>query len=193
MPSWFRNDRFDIIGKGPVNTPDATLRLMLQSLLAKEFKLVVHQEQKPQEGFALVVAKGGAKLQKAAGVPAPPSSQFEDAVDHCKRTTGADGIVADCTNISMAELAKRLPSLAPVYIDRPVVDLTGIAGTYDLKLQWTGKAKIESEGGLTIFDAITKQVGLKLESRKIPQPSLVIDHIERLVGLNGTRKELFSR
>jgi uncharacterized protein (TIGR03435 family) len=180
IPSWFRNDRFDIIGKGPANTPDATLRLMLQSLLAKEFKLAVHQERKPQNGFALVVAKGGPKLQKASAAPAAPSGQSEDAVDHCKRTAGGEGIEADCTGISMAELAKRLPSLAPMYVDRPVADMTGLSGTYDLKLQWTGKSKIETEGGLTIFDAITRQVGLKLEQRKIPQPSLVIDHIERL-------------
>jgi uncharacterized protein (TIGR03435 family) len=179
IPGWFRSDRFDIIGKGPANTPDATLRLMLQSLLAKEFELVVHQEEKPQNGFALVVAKGGPKLQKAAG-PAAPASQFEDADDRCKRSTDSSGIEADCTSITMPELAKRLPSLAPMYLDRPVVDQTGVSGTYDLKFRWTGKSKIDTEGGLTVFDALTKQVGLKLEQRKIPQPSLVIDHIERL-------------
>jgi uncharacterized protein (TIGR03435 family) len=178
FPSWFRTDRFDIIGKGPANTSEATLRLMLQSLLAKEFKLKVHQEEKPQSGFALVVAKGGAKLQKAAGAAAPTAS--DDPDEHCKRTTGSEGILADCTNITMPEWAKRLSSLAPVYIDRPVVDMTGLPGTYDLKLQWTGKAKIETEGGLTIFDAITKQLGLKLEQKKIMLPGLVIDHIERL-------------
>jgi len=179
IPGWFRNDRFDIIGKGPVQTPDATLRLMLQSLLAKEFKLAVHQEQKPQDGFALVVAKGGPKLQKAAGAPAAPSSPFEDAIDHCKRTTGNSGIEAECTSISMAELAKRLPSLAPAYLDRPVVDMTGISGTYDLKLQWIGRGKIDGEGGLTIFETITKQLGLKLEQRKVLLPGIVIDHVER--------------
>ncbi len=179
MPSWFRTDRFDIIGKGPANTPDATLRLMLQSLLAKEFKLKVHQEEKPQNGFALVVAKGGVRLQKAAGTTAPADPN--DPNEHCKRITGGEGIMADCTGITMPELAKRIPSLAPAYLDgRPVVDLTGISGTYDLKFQWTGKQKIETEGGLTIFDAVTKQLGLKLEQRKIMLPGLVIDHIERL-------------
>jgi uncharacterized protein (TIGR03435 family) len=182
FPSWFRSDRFDIIAKGPVNTSDATLRLMLQSLLATEFRLIVHMDQKPQDAFALVVAKGGPKLQKAAG-PAPIAnterSQFEDAVDHCTRTNDSGQVIATCTNITMAELAKRLSSLAPAYLDRPVVDLTGIAGTWDLKLQWTGKGKIDTEGGLTVFDAVTK-IGLRLEQRKIPLPGLVIDHVERL-------------
>lgn len=182
IPGWFRNDRFDVIGKGPPNTQDATLRMMLQSLLAKEFKLSVHEEKKSQNGFALVVAKGGAKLQKASGVPTsePSPGQFADATEHCKRMTDATGIQADCTDISMPELAKRLPSLAPMYVDRPVVDQTGLAGTYDLKFQWTGKNKIDAEGGLTIFDAITRQLGLKLEQRKVMLPALVIDHVERL-------------
>jgi uncharacterized protein (TIGR03435 family) len=180
---WFRSDRFDVIAKGPVNTSNETLSLMLQNLLAREFKLKVHEERKPQEAFALVVASGGAKLQRAAS-PAPSSaaanSQFEDAVDPCKRTTDSAGVHADCTNISMAALAKRLSSLAPAYLDRPVVDLTGISGTYDLKLQWTGKGKVDAEGGLTIFEAVTKQLGLKLEQRKVPLPGIVIDHVERL-------------
>ena len=181
IPGWFRNDHFDVIGKGPTNTPDATLRLMLQSLLAKEFKLVVHEELKPQNGFALVVAKDGPKLQKAASVPSTPSSQFEDARDPCRRSTDTAGVLADCTSITMPELAKRLPSLAPMYVDRPVVDQTGLSGAYDLKLRWTGKNKIEAEGGLTLFDAVTK-LGLKLEQKKVMLPGLVIDHVERLAG-----------
>jgi uncharacterized protein (TIGR03435 family) len=181
---WFRSDRFDVIAKGPVNTSSETLSLMLQNLLAREFKLKVHEERKPQDAFALVVATGGPKLQRAADPAPPPSgaanSQFDDPVDPCKRTTDSTGIHADCANISMEALAKRLTSLAPAYLDRPVVDLTGISGTYDLKLQWTGKGKIDAEGGLTIFDAVTKQLGLKLEQRKVPLPGIAIDHVERL-------------
>ncbi len=185
IPAWFRSDHFDVVAKGPADTSDPTLRLMLQSLLASEFKLAVHQEQRPQDAFALVVAKGGPKLQKASNSSTPTgpvnrqSDDPNDPNEHCKRTISG-GIKADCTNISMAELAKRLPSLAPGYIDRPVVDLTGISGTYDLKLQWVGRGQIDAEGGLTLLDAITKQLGLKLEERKVPLPSIVIDHVERL-------------
>ena len=76
--------------------------------------------------------------------------------------------------------ARRLRSLAPAYFDRPVVDQTGIAGTYDLTLQWTGRDQFDSLGGLTIFDAVTKELGLKLEERKIPLPAIGIEHAERL-------------
>lgn len=181
IPTWFKSDHFDVIAKGPADTSDPMLRLMLQSLLASEFKLAVHQEQKPQDAFALVVAKGGPILSKASkpDVVNRQSDDPNDPNEHCKRTISG-GIKADCTNITMAELAMRLPSLAPGYIDRPVVDLTGISGTYDVKLQWTGRGQIDADGGLTIFDAITKQLGLKIEQRKIPLPGLTIDHAERL-------------
>jgi uncharacterized protein (TIGR03435 family) len=183
IPAWFRSDHFDVVARGPAGTSDPTLRFMLQSLLAAEFKLALHQEQKPQDAFALVAARGGPKLQTASNVPTgpvgPPSDDPNDPNEHCKRTISG-GIQADCRNISMAELAKRLPSLAPGYIDRPVVDLTGISGTYDLKLQWVGRGQVDADGGLTIFDAITKQLGLKLEQRKVSLPGIVIDHVERL-------------
>lgn len=183
MQPWFRSDRFDVIAKGPVNTTNETLSLMLQNLLAREFKLKVHQEPKPQDAFALVPASGGPKLQKAASAgpaAAPAQPRNEDPDDHCRKTNESGLGTAYCTNITMGELAKRLPSLAPAYFDRPVVDLTGISGTYDLKLQWTGKGKVDAEGGLTIFEAVTKQLGLKLEQRKVPLPGIVIDHVERL-------------
>jgi uncharacterized protein (TIGR03435 family) len=176
MPAWFRTERFDIVAKGPPDTSDPVLRLMLQSLLASEFRLSLRLEQKPQDAFALVVVKGGPTLKKAA---VPGAATSDDPNEHCKRTISG-GIQADCANISMAELAKRLPSLAPGYIDRPVVDLTGISGAWDLKLHWMGRAQIDAEGGLTIFDALTKQVGLKLEQRKVPLPAIVIDRVERL-------------
>jgi uncharacterized protein (TIGR03435 family) len=58
------------------------------------------------------------------------------------------------------------------------VDLTGLSGTYDFKLDWVGAGFID-QGGLTMPDAVAKQLGLKLEERKLPMPVLVIDHIEK--------------
>ena len=81
--------------------------------------------------------------------------------------------------MSMADLAERLPNEASIDIDRTVVDRTGIAGTYDMKLDWAWNAQIANDGP-AIFEALTEQLGLRLEQRKIPLPSIVIDHAERL-------------
>jgi uncharacterized protein (TIGR03435 family) len=180
-----------VVAKGSPNTSDPELRAMMRNLLRSEFKLSVRSVQKPQDAFALIVAKDGPKLKKASGQPLPtlsaaaPSAaarnQQDDPNEHCRLSFGkATGNRAECRNISMSELAKRLRSLAPAYLDRPVVDQTGITGTYDLDLQWTGRDQIDSLGGLTVFDAVIKQLGLKLEQRKIPLPAISIEHVERL-------------
>lgn len=184
-PAWFGTDGFDITGKAMPGTPDATLQIMLQNFLAKEFKLVVHQEQRPMDVYGLVVGKGGSKLKNAAG-----SGRFD-----CKRRVGggqdpaAKGMAngqaeAVCTNATMADLATALPQLAPGYVDHPVVDLTGLKGTYDLTLAWVSRVVIDESGGLTMFDAVDKQLGLKLEARKMPMPVIVVDHVEKLADDN---------
>jgi uncharacterized protein (TIGR03435 family) len=171
-PSWFESDHFDITGKASPNTSNDTLRIMMQTFLAKQFKLTMHQEQKPMEVFALVVGKGGPKaaLQNAASSGRP---------DCQRRPTPDMQIQAICTNMTMADLAKGLQGLAGGYVNQEVVDQTGLAGAYDLTLTWVGRANIDN-GGLTMFDALDKQLGLRLEERRLPMPIIVIDHVEKL-------------
>ncbi len=70
-PNWLDSDRFDIVAKAPPNTQEDALRRMLQTLLADRFKLAIHAEQKFMTVYALVAAKGGFKLQPAAGSGPP--------------------------------------------------------------------------------------------------------------------------
>ena len=93
----------------------------------------------------------------------------------------------------MAQLADRLPGMAPVYINnRPVFDETGLGGTWDFLVLWTGLSTINGRvnalqpgdreealapvGTLTVFEALDK-LGLKLTLQKHPAPVLVIDHV----------------
>jgi uncharacterized protein (TIGR03435 family) len=134
--------------------------------------------------YALVAAKSGPKLQKSAG----------SGERNCKRIVGGSGdpdakglssIEAGslCVNMTLSSLADLLPEMAGAYIDRMVVNATGLEDRYDFKLYWVGRASID-QGGLTIFEAIEKQLGLKLETRKVPMPVMVIDHIEKLSDPN---------
>jgi uncharacterized protein (TIGR03435 family) len=126
--------------------------------------------------FALVVGKRGPKFQKTA--------ESGEAKRPYVGQQGPNygGAHRACTNMRMADLAQVLPGIAPGYIDRPVVDLTGLDGAYDFKLDWVGRNYIDS-GGITLFDAIVKP-GLKLEERKLAVPITVIDHFEKLAGDN---------
>ncbi len=171
-PAWFTTDRFDVTGRAPANTPEDIFRLMLQTLLMQELKLAVHTEQRSMNAFALVVGKGGPKLQTAAGT----------GETDCKRVGEQGpkfgGSHMACTNMKLSDLADLFLDLAPGYIDRPVVDETGLTGAYDFRLDWVGRNNVDTVGGLTMFGAIEK-LGLKLEEKKLTLPVVVIDHVEK--------------
>jgi uncharacterized protein (TIGR03435 family) len=67
-PSWIGSDRFDIVAKTDGNLPPPTpgvpgpIQLMMRTLLADRFKLVVHHETKEQSIYALVMARADGKL-----------------------------------------------------------------------------------------------------------------------------------
>ena len=83
----------------------------------------------------------------------------------------------------MADLASWLSiRIASSYIGLPVIDHTGFQGTYNLQLDWVPRqlADSDADAGATVFEALEKQLALKLEKRKEPRPVVVIDKIERL-------------
>jgi uncharacterized protein (TIGR03435 family) len=86
----------------------------------------------------------------------------------------------------MALFVEALPGLAPHYIDATVVNLTGLSGRYDFDLSWQPQ-QLQSKAALqgpTIFDAVRNRLGLRLEGRKLPVPTIVIDKIEPLDAEN---------
>jgi len=173
-PSWFDADRVDITAKATPTTSDDDLRLMVQSFLISEFKILLHTDQKPTSAFVLVVGKSGAKLHRSAG----------NGRADCKRATAdlgieGGGVKLACTNMKIAELAAGLPDLVSGYIDRPVMDGTGLTDAYDFNLEWVRRKFADQNGGPTIFTAVEK-LGFKFEQRKISLPVIVIDKMERL-------------
>jgi uncharacterized protein (TIGR03435 family) len=159
-PAWLDSERYDVVAKALQTVPPDDLRRMLQALLAERFKLAVHTEQKPMPAFALVVGKSGPKLQ--ASDTAILSGQ------RCSPIEGAEG-----QELSLGDF--------PI----PVIDQTGLTGAFDFKLDWTPAARLpvpdtDPAPGLTVFQAVETQLGLKLESRKLPLPVIVVDHVERV-------------
>lgn len=205
-PKWLNEDRYDILAKAPdgVAIGDLTpsrnavpvnidaLRPMLRALLIERFQLAVHTEEKPMNAYTLVANKP--RLKKA-----DPGSRTrwkegpatDSKVD--KNANAALGRMVTCQNVTMAQFAEMLPNIAPGYLQTNVVDATGLEGGYDftfsfsplgvlqLARQATGEGSEASEpsGGVTLFDALNKQLGLKLETVKRPVQVLVIDKLER--------------
>ena len=170
-PSWFDSDRVDITAKVSPMTPDKDLRMMLQSLLINELRLVAHYEPKTMNVFVLAVGKGGLKMRAASGNGRADCEHLAD------RGPGAHHL--SCTNMTISELAEGLPDLASGYIDKPVLDRTGSNSAYDFMLDWVNRRLAENGGGPTIFEAVEK-LGLRFDQRKEKQPAIMIDQMARL-------------
>jgi uncharacterized protein (TIGR03435 family) len=171
--------------------------MMLRNLLIERFKLETHGEKQPMPVFALTVGKRNPKLLPSAANDEQPSCKVQTPA---QRKDGQLPRTVSCRKQSMDDLANRLPKIAAAYIDRPVIDLTGLKGLYDFTLEWTPRRGVRgpvSPGGdasakpgevptasesnaVTIFDALQSQLGLRLELRKHPMDILVIDKVERL-------------
>jgi uncharacterized protein (TIGR03435 family) len=156
-PAWVATDHFDVSAKTEPTTPATALSAMLRALIDDRFELRTHHEQREVAVYALMVGKSGPKLQ-----PTPEPSSVH---------SGCRGTPLACYKVSIPALAQMIPRMAPLDIDRPVVDLTAIEGYYDIKLA--------SGPGRSIFDTI-EELGLQLEPRKQPVDYTVIDHVERL-------------
>jgi uncharacterized protein (TIGR03435 family) len=207
-PAWFNFERYDIdakpedsagaaMDKLPPEQRKRQLMLMLQSLLAERFQLVLGHEQKELPVYALVVAKNGPKLKKSAfvlpdkppadphfpkpGSPPPPGGIWMNGPGQLTST-----------GIGLPMFVNVLSRLA----GRAVIDKTGLTGSYDFALQWTpemGQGPMTPGGpgpgaggpppaeasGPSLFTALQEQLGLKLESEKAQMDVLVIEHVER--------------
>jgi len=171
--------RFDIVAKAEHRVSSSEMSQMLQSLLADRFKLQIHWDTREAPVYSLTVAKGGPKLRRTdspeADIPQVRTPDSAIGVDT------ASGI--RYTHESMADFVWALSLISR--IDRQIIDNTGIEGHYDFTLAFDPNP-VPSVGTDApprlrpdIFSAVREQLGLKLETARVPVQFLVIDHVER--------------
>ena len=204
LPKWVATDNFEINAKAEGNPTKDQMRLMVQSLLADRFKLIVHFETQTVPVLALVLGKPGRigpKLRahsdgpacdvhtpaSAPGNPANGDDVFPPVCDAFMLVSaGNHEMRLGSRNTTMKLIAASLPSLGR--LGRPVVDQTGLSGRFDFTLQWAPEpegatqpaAGNPSDAQATTFlEALQEQLGMKLKSTKAPIDVLVIDHVER--------------
>lgn len=165
---------YDILAKAEgddARTP-REFRQMLQALLADRFKLKVHREMREMPVYALVLGKNGPKFKESAP-DAQPSGQH---IVYYRNQ------IMKLSKATMESVARELD----VYVDRPVVDSTGLTGAYDIWMEATPAFRLNrnpdqpgDSGDITAFTAVQEQLGLKLEPRKAKIEVLVVDHVEK--------------
>jgi len=161
-PDALSTDRYDLTAKLSPDASKEQRMLMLQALLAERFKLIVHREAKELPIYTLVAGNGGPKFRAVEDDGSAPE------------VGSGGGHQIKAHHISMKLLAATLQG----WIGDAVVDATGLAGLYDLNMDFNVDESTSSEGP-TIFEALQRQLGLKLEAGKGPVEVVVIDHIEK--------------
>src|SRR5579863_411454 len=207
LPKWVDSANIDLIAKMPsVNAPSPNqgidldfFRPALKALLIERFKIKMHEEERPVEAYTLTAPKP--KLQKADPL-------HRTACNEPQQTEGKDPRIANpvnsrylvCQNMSIAQLAEQLQLRAGGYVHAPIEDATGLTGAYDFTLNFATIGQYQNGGGgrggdagpggtaapgasdpngaISLPDAVSRQLGLKLELKKRPLPVLVIDHID---------------
>jgi uncharacterized protein (TIGR03435 family) len=180
-PDWIKTEKFDIIAKPANRTAWENMQLMLRNLITERFHLRMHEEDRPTDVYALTV-KRTTKLKDAA-----PNRRSE-----CHIAYGDANLTMTCQNTTMRQLQDRARDQAWGTLDRPVLDQTGLRGAYDFSITWVpgpwnrqqpaapaeGMASAPT-GEISFFEAMEKQLGLKLTKQKLPYPALVVDSVER--------------
>jgi uncharacterized protein (TIGR03435 family) len=184
-PIWLETDRFEVIAKTPATTSKEAIKLMLQSLLADRFKLVTHSGTAPMPAYVLSVGKGKPKL-KEGDDSGKSNCEYQEPPKGLPPGT-ISNIVFVCHNTTMEAFANDLHDWAGGYLDKSVVDSTGLKGAWDFDIKWTGRGQLQRAGadGISIFDAVDKQLGLKLDLQTAPRPVLIVDSVNQKPAANS--------
>jgi uncharacterized protein (TIGR03435 family) len=200
LPKYAETQKWDIIAKVPstgegapnvVNgrpqPPPLSVGLeMLHQLLLDRFELKTHTENKEVTVYALTVT-GKPKWTKAADsertgcIPDP----------NAPKPVPNMGPMISCKNTTAGDLARFLQQQAGAYIDHPVVDATGLDGGWNFLLGWTPRQALQQAqaagpgadssasdpSGITVFEAVEKELGLKLVKQTRSIPVVVVDHV----------------
>ncbi len=200
-------DRFDVTATLPTGASQDKLAEMMRGLLEERFQLKTHREQREMQVYAITLGKGPLKILEVADTPADPNE-----VVTAGGSGGAQGISLSLGNGSSLTFANNkleakkltldeVASQLEQFVDRPVVDQTGLKGRYDLALDLATEdfqmmrarsavnagfplppqilQRMESAQLATVFEAFEK-LGLKLETKKLPVPVVVVDRVLKM-------------
>ena len=177
-PSWLERNHYDIRAKVPPHTTQADIKLMLRSLLADRFHLVVKTASLPMPTYILSAGPGKPRMTQSedtaegACMPAPPAPNPPPGTPSY--------ITVNCKNLTMPALADTLHMFAGGYLDQPVVDQTNLTGGWDFTFKWSSHGDLAKQGpdAITIFTAVEKQLGLKLELKTAPRPVFQVASVD---------------
>jgi len=191
-PDWIETERFDLFAENAGGLvldadglPSRSLQ-MLQALLADRFQLRIRSEARQRPVFTLMstATAPGPRLTKSGLDCVALMHAFargERGMKLCGAAPYPGRLVAH--GLTMTDLA----ALLSTFVDRPVVDRTGLRGAFDIDLEAVeitargpfGPSYRPSSTKQTILESLPVQLGLRLEPVTAPIDVLVVESAER--------------
>ncbi len=163
-PAWIHSLTYEISATMPPGTSKEDARLMLRAVLAERFGLKFHREKREIPVYALVEAKGGFKLREVTD----PGPKYASMVGGTFEATGTIDDVAAAFRTFTDD-------------NRPVLNMTGIKGVFHWKFRWNTDPTVDFQRQYSpeFWNAVERNVGLRVEKRKAARDVIVIDSVER--------------
>lgn len=192
-PEWLEMDQFDVTVVTPPSSTDEMFRTLLRSALEVHFRLAVHTDSKMFPTYALIKGPTEPHLRRAADLTSPACSERDTtgpSDDSGLMVSGANGKVVRlglgmtmeyaCRTLTMGEFSVVLRRIAAASLGSGAIDdETKLEGAWDFEIRWTTESVpptlISAKDRVSIFEAIDKQLGLKLVARTKPTEILVVD------------------
>ena len=191
-PSWLDFDRFDVAALIPSLQPaipetgqpnygmyapltNGTVRPVVERVLEERFHLKYHNAAWPLPGYVVTVAKDGPKLAEAKDPTAPGGCQAAPEKDNPGRVT------TTCTSETIAQFLKLIGGT----FRHPLLDRTELTKPYDFTLRFTSEQLSTRQDTINAYiQEMNKQLGILMTLGDVPQPALVVDHVDRTPTAN---------
>ena len=192
-PDWVRSEAYVVTATTSATPARAGMRgPMLQTVLEDRFGLKARREIRDLPIYALT-AERTPRLQRVdesgcvardTSKPSVPSTR-----DPATKKPFCQTIIRSVSSISGSMRLQELADAIGSYVDRPVMDRTGVSGIFTVDLRFDGQVRgplglasirpPAPDGAVSIFTAVQEQLGLRLEPSRGPAPVLVIEHVDR--------------
>lgn len=208
-PAWIDQDAYELTLKFTALPTVPQARTLIRGLLEERFRLKWHTEQRELPVYSLVVARADGRFGDGLKPSTLDCRAYSDALARTGRGAAAKEVNADCgvsqggapALVGVLNLPGNYPRGAQLVHgtgtmtelvsalardrenDRPVIDRTGLMGTYDIHLWWvparSGAIVADPADVMPLTVAVQQQLGLKLDARREPRDVIVVDEVER--------------